>query len=64
MAVAKSRLLESLYPQFLDVIPRALVIGGEGSWIDSSTRHLAGRDLRLISWKRIVYWVNNGEERA
>ena len=28
MAVAKARLLEPLYPQFVDVIPRALVIGG------------------------------------
>ena len=28
MAVAKARLLEPLYPQFIDVIPRALVIGG------------------------------------
>ncbi len=28
MAVAKARLLEPLYPQFVSVIPRALVIGG------------------------------------
>lgn len=28
MAVAKSSMLESLYPQFVDVVPRALVIGG------------------------------------
>jgi len=28
MAVAKSRLLEPLYPQFVSVIPRGLVIGG------------------------------------
>ncbi len=28
MAVAKAKLLEPLYPQFVDVIPRALVIGG------------------------------------
>ncbi len=28
MAVAKARLLEPLYPQFVDVVPRGLVIGG------------------------------------
>jgi len=28
IAVAKARLLEPLYPQFVDIIPRALVIGG------------------------------------